>query len=290
MGIKRVVDVNFWNDDKVVELFSPEDKYFMLYMLTNPHTTQLGIYSINVKIMAFELGYSPEAVSVLLERFEKKYNVIRYDINTKELAIKNYLKHSIIKGGAPVRDCLIKEIKQVKSKELLKYVFANLKQSNSINETVINLIKEYEKENGEIKYSNEKEKRNKKEINENENENENDVSYPVSYHDTLDDTYHDTFGKENKPEKPKKPQRHKYGDYGNVLFTDEQYEKLKKEFPDDYKFRIQNVDDYVQSTGKKYKDYLATIRTWARRDKQKKTNNNSTGNIFFDILREEGKM
>jgi hypothetical protein len=96
---------------------------------------------------------------------------------------------------------------------------------------------------------------------------------------------------DNKKEKNIKKERHKYGDYGNVLFTDEQYEKLKKEFPDDYKFRIQNVDDYAQSTGKKYKDYLATIRTWARRDKQKKTNNNnSTGNIFFDILREEGKM
>lgn len=95
---------------------------------------------------------------------------------------------------------------------------------------------------------------------------------------------------DNKKEKNIKKERHKYGDYGNVLFTDEQYEKLKKEFPDDYEKRIQNVDDYVQSTGKKYKDYLATIRTWARRDKQKKTNNNSTGNIFFDILREEGKM
>ena len=94
----------------------------------------------------------------------------------------------------------------------------------------------------------------------------------------------------NIADKKSKKVKHKYGDYGNVYFTDEQYEKLKKEFPDDYEKRIQNVDDYVQSTGKKYKDYLATIRTWARRDKQKKTNNNSTGNIFFDILREEGKM
>lgn len=282
MGIKRVVDVNFWNDDKVVELFSPEDKYFMLYIITNPHTTQLGIYGINVKIMAFELGYSPEAVSILLERFEKKYNIIKYDTNTKEIAIKNYLKHSIIKGGAPVRDCLIKEIKQVKSKELLKYVFTNLKQSNSINETVINLIKEYEKENGEIKYSNEKEKRNKKEINNNENENDNEVSYPVSYHDTLDDT----FDKENKP---KKPQKHKYGEYGNVLLTDEQYEKLKIEFPNDYKQRIENVDSYVQSKGKSYKDYLATIRNWARKEKEtskKITTKHTNRNYNEDILNE----
>lgn len=96
-----------------------------------------------------------------------------------------------------------------------------------------------------------KEKRINKEI----NDNDNDVSY------------HDTFDKENKPEKPKKPQRHKYGEYGNVYFTDEQYEKLKKEFPDDYEKRIQNVDDYVQTTGKRYKDFLAVIRTWAKKEK-----------------------
>ena len=47
MGIKRVVDVDFWNDEKVMDLFTPEDKLFFLYLLTNPHTTQLGIYAIH---------------------------------------------------------------------------------------------------------------------------------------------------------------------------------------------------------------------------------------------------
>ena len=70
MGIKRVVDVQFWNDDKVIEKFSPEDKFFMLYLMTNPHTTQLGVYAINVKHMEFELGYSKDTINVLLERFD----------------------------------------------------------------------------------------------------------------------------------------------------------------------------------------------------------------------------
>ena len=52
MGVKRVIDVSFWTDDKVVEHFSPEDKYFMLYILTNPHTTQLGIYPLSTKMAA----------------------------------------------------------------------------------------------------------------------------------------------------------------------------------------------------------------------------------------------
>ena len=48
MGIKRVIDTSFWTDGKVDE-FSPEDKYFMLYLLTNPFSKQLGIYEISVK-------------------------------------------------------------------------------------------------------------------------------------------------------------------------------------------------------------------------------------------------
>lgn len=188
MGIKRIVDVQFWNDDKVIEHFSPEDKLFMLYLITNPHTTQLGIYTLNKKLMSFELGYTIDVISVLLDRFENKYNIIRYSQETSEIAIKNYLRHSIIKGGAPVRDCLIKEMKMVKNKELILWVLSNLKNHDNLNDTVNNIIREYEEKNGELSYYNEKQNDNEDD-NDNENENDNEVSYPVSYHDT----YHDTL-------------------------------------------------------------------------------------------------
>lgn len=57
-----------------------------------------------------------------------------------------------------------------------------------------------------------------------------------------------------------------YGEYKNVFFNDEQYEKLKIEFPHDHEERIQRLDDYIQSSGKKYKDCLATIRNWAKKE------------------------
>jgi hypothetical protein len=60
--------------------------------------------------------------------------------------------------------------------------------------------------------------------------------------------------------------RHKYGEYQNVLLSDEDMEKLKTEFPD-WKERIERVSTYCASTGKSYKNYLATIRNWARKDK-----------------------
>lgn len=71
---------------------------------------------------------------------------------------------------------------------------------------------------------------------------------------------------EKEIDKKDKPVRHKYGIYNNVLLTDEQLEKLKDEFPYDYEERIDNVSEYCQSHGKTYKDYLATIRNWARKE------------------------
>lgn len=173
MGIKRIVDVQFWNDDKVLEYFSPEDKLFMLYLMTNPHTTQLGVYPINKKHMSFELGYTIDVINVLLDRFENKYEMIKYSNETKEIAIKNYLKHSIIKGGKPVEDCLMKEIKQVKDKSLLGYVYSNIKDCETLNDTVKKVIETFNEYDNEI---------------ENDNEKNNDNDNEVSLYDTLNDT------------------------------------------------------------------------------------------------------
>lgn len=154
MGIKRIVDTSFWTDGKMDD-FSPEDRYFYLYLMTNPFSTQLGIYEISIKQVAFQLGYSMDAVKVLIERFQNKYGLIIYDPETSEIAIKNYLKHSIVKGGAPVRDCLIREIKKVKNKGLIDRVFEHIKDDTSLNETVCNLMCEYDRIGVDLKYSNE---------------------------------------------------------------------------------------------------------------------------------------
>ena len=75
-----------------------------------------------------------------------------------------------------------------------------------------------------------------------------------------------TYKKESKKENPA---RHKYGEYQNVLLSDEELTKLKDEFPADWEERIEKVSEYVASTGKHYSNYLATIRNWAKRDKSK---------------------
>lgn len=63
--------------------------------------------------------------------------------------------------------------------------------------------------------------------------------------------------------------RHKHGEYDNVLLSDSDMEKLKSEFPTDWNERIERLSAYMASTGKSYKNHLATIRNWARMDRQR---------------------
>lgn len=271
MGIKRVVDTDFWNDDKVMDMFSPEEKLFFLYLLTNPHTTQLGIYAINVKHMSFEIGYNVEAVNVLLDRFENTYNMIKYSPKTKEIAIKNFLKYSVIKGGKPVEDCLKKEMLNIKDKSLFKYVYNSISACDTLNETVKKILEVMSENENENEYENENENENERivprfvrdtstnrttnrpqspsienskpddpkngshtlsffEIYENENKQTDNLPFS-ELHESEDDTL------AKKPTADKKtaaPVRHKYGEYKNVLLSDEQLAKLKTEFPEDW--------------------------------------------------------
>lgn len=63
--------------------------------------------------------------------------------------------------------------------------------------------------------------------------------------------------------------KERYGTYHNVLLRDTDLDKLKQEFPSDYQERIERLSEYMASTGKTYKDHLATIRSWAKKNERK---------------------
>ena len=73
-----------------------------------------------------------------------------------------------------------------------------------------------------------------------------------------------------KKQSTKRETCHKYGEYSNVLLSDSDMEKLKEEFPTDWEERIERLSSYMASSGKSYKNHLATIRNWARREKEEK--------------------
>lgn len=75
------------------------------------------------------------------------------------------------------------------------------------------------------------------------------------------------FNSDVKKQK-KKQTKHKYGEYDNVLLTDEELTKLKEKIPNWQDF-IERLSGYIASTGKRYKSHYVTMLNWYRRDGQR---------------------
>lgn len=163
MSTFRMVHTEFWEDPVVIEEMTPEDKYFFLYLLTNPSTTQVGIYQITKKQMAFDMGYSMETINALLDRFTEHHGVVKYNQKTRELAIKNWGKFNLRRGGKPMLDCVKSELKDVKDLTLISYVGERVE-----NESIKKIFD----------------------------------TYHDTLHDTYDDTSHDTYHDTSENKEP----------------------------------------------------------------------------------------
>lgn len=71
--------------------------------------------------------------------------------------------------------------------------------------------------------------------------------------------------------------KREYGEFKNVLLTDEEYKKLEEK---NALSQIENLSSYMASIGKKYKDHYATILNWDRREKQQEEKNKYKGLSF----------
>ena len=126
MSLKRVVDTRFWNQVDVMERYSSQDKLFALYLMTCPRSTQLGIYSLPKRVIAFDMSLDDVQVGQLLARFQDDYQVIAYSDQTQEVAILDFLTYSLVKGGQPVERLLRNQAEDVRDSQLLVKVFQHL--------------------------------------------------------------------------------------------------------------------------------------------------------------------
>lgn len=120
MAIYRQVQLSFWSDEKVLDEFTPEDKYFYLYLFTNPQTNLCGCYELGWTQTVSQLGYNKDTISRLLDRFETVHKVIRYSKETKEVLILNWYKYNW--QGGNQTPCIAKEIEKVKDAEFKQYL------------------------------------------------------------------------------------------------------------------------------------------------------------------------
>ncbi|EOO67882.1 hypothetical protein IIC_05292 [Bacillus cereus VD021] len=191
MAKYRHVRTTFWSDPKVTEEMTPEDRYFYLYLMTNEHTTQIGVYQITRKQMAFELGYSIESAKALLDRFTKHHQLIVYNEETREVCILNWGKYNLIKGGKPVEDCIQKELKTIKDLSLVKLVLDRTKNEALVNK--ISIVAGFDDtyhdtyhDTSTIRGQKEKEKEKEKENNTTSSSGESEQPVAIPYKEILD--------------------------------------------------------------------------------------------------------
>lgn len=120
MAKYRAIQTKFWNDPWILEL-TPEQKYFYIYLLTNPNVTQCGIYEISIRQVEYETGYNKDTVNKLLELLEKSKK-IKYSYKTSEICIINFSKYNFTLSPQ-VKTCIIREFADVKDKDLIPYVY-----------------------------------------------------------------------------------------------------------------------------------------------------------------------
>ena len=121
MAIYRAIQMSFWTDSKIVENFSPAEKFFYLYLFTNPHTNLAGCYEISINIMSMEMGYDKDTIISLIDSLENIHNVIRYSRITKEILILNWYKYNWT-GSEKFRKPLKSEIDVIKSDAFRDYL------------------------------------------------------------------------------------------------------------------------------------------------------------------------
>ena len=121
MAVYRSVHLSFWTDNKVEDDFTPEDKYFYIYLLTNPQTNICGCYEISYSQMTRNTGYNKDTIIRLLERFENVHKIIKFDKNTKEILILNWYKYNWSKSEKTLTG-VENVAKHIKSEVFKKYV------------------------------------------------------------------------------------------------------------------------------------------------------------------------
>lgn len=87
-----------------------------------------------------------------------------------------------------------------------------------------------------------------------------------------------TYKYTNKPntnnKNTNKQSKHKYGEYKHVLLTDKEHTHLLDLYGDSLDEHIKILDEYIETSGKKYKNHSLVIQKWVHDEWTKRNKNN----------------
>lgn len=220
----------FWTDSKVVDDFTPEDKYIYLYCMTNPHTNLCGCYEVSIKQIVNETGYNDDTVKRLLMRLDQAHNVIRYSTTSKELLVLNWFRYNW-SASEKLNKPLLAEIRAIKCDGFREYLAGRYNERDTVTDPY-----EY-------------------------------CETPPAQDTPAPAVEPEPQTGKRRASPPEKKVRHKRGQYGWVKLTDEEYERLQRELGDAELQRcIAYIDESAQSNGNKnkWKDWNLVIRKCSR--------------------------
>lgn len=99
---------------------TPEDKYYLLYLHTNPHVAVCGCYALPRRIAAAESGYNEEIAERILSRLVEAGGWVDYDQASREILLLRWPDINpgwFVKNGN-VYKSLCKSVPKIKSDRL----------------------------------------------------------------------------------------------------------------------------------------------------------------------------
>ncbi len=124
---QRMIDCDLWTNPQIVNDFTAEDKYFWLYLLTNPHNNICGVCKISNKTIANEMGYSEDCIKNLLNRFITTHKLIDYDKENYEILIINWYKFNW-SSSPKLKTYIEKVLPSIKTERFKRYITDLLKE------------------------------------------------------------------------------------------------------------------------------------------------------------------
>ena len=237
MANYRTISVNFWTDSKVDDEFTPEEKYFYLYLLTNPHTNICGCYEIGTKQMERETGYNTDTIKRLIDRMERTHGVIRYSPETKEILIVNWGRYNWSRSEK-VKRAVLEVASHIKSGAFRAYVIdtVSLRYAYHSDTSVTDTVSDTDTDT---------------------------VSETVT--ETVTE-YRYSVGDADKPH----PARTRTSFQQPTVEEVAAYCKERGNKVDPQRFvDYYTANGWTQGHGKKIKDWKACVRTWEQADKQR---------------------
>lgn len=182
-GVNRVVPTALWSGKQIVKEETPENKYFMSYLMSGTFSNNLGIYYLNIKYAKEDLGYDDKIVKTLLRRFNQLHSIIWSD-ETQEVAILDHLKYAAISSSAQFKSKIVANLRSVENTDLLIRVYQHMKDWWEASPRDIDhyVQKSFEQELGRREVP--REKYNNNNNNNNKNNNNKHIRAEESAHDS----------------------------------------------------------------------------------------------------------